>query len=256
MGAFGIAETQQGAFGSRLKFPKELSEVHDTFHVSNLKKCLADANLHVPLDEIQIDKTLHFASEVVSSGFPIVKVRRDTKRDPKFTWEREDHMKAKHSRLFVDNTIESSSTRYCFEVYDHLILSASVSGDEYSICSRIVIMEGNGVLHAMLRQNWKLRFEHSGGLLDMYPCPELEGKSVGYEESDGYAYPIYDLFECLIGLICILDILYYEVLDIPLQELQGQVAFHHATKDEGELALAFGELLRNLWTLGRSAFAP
>ncbi|GJX13362.1 putative reverse transcriptase domain-containing protein [Tanacetum coccineum] len=34
------------------------SSVYDTFHVSNLKKCLADANLHVPLDEIKIDRTL------------------------------------------------------------------------------------------------------------------------------------------------------------------------------------------------------
>ncbi|GKC52304.1 putative reverse transcriptase domain-containing protein, partial [Tanacetum coccineum] len=33
----------------RLRLPEELTNVHDTFHVSNLKKCLADANLHVPL---------------------------------------------------------------------------------------------------------------------------------------------------------------------------------------------------------------
>ncbi|GKD99446.1 putative reverse transcriptase domain-containing protein [Tanacetum coccineum] len=49
----------------RLRLPKELSSVHDTFHVSNLKKCLADANLHVPLDEIKIDKTLRFVEEPV-----------------------------------------------------------------------------------------------------------------------------------------------------------------------------------------------
>ncbi|GJS93821.1 transposon ty3-I gag-pol polyprotein [Tanacetum coccineum] len=48
-----------------LRLPKELSEVHETFHVSNLKKCLANANLHVPLDEIKIDKTLHFVKEPV-----------------------------------------------------------------------------------------------------------------------------------------------------------------------------------------------
>ncbi|GJU46057.1 putative reverse transcriptase domain-containing protein [Tanacetum coccineum] len=47
----------------RLRLPEELSSVHDTFHVSNLKKCLADANLHVPLDEIKIDKTLCFVEE-------------------------------------------------------------------------------------------------------------------------------------------------------------------------------------------------
>ncbi|GJV69334.1 RNA-directed DNA polymerase, eukaryota, reverse transcriptase zinc-binding domain protein [Tanacetum coccineum] len=49
----------------RLRLPKELSSVHDTFHVSNLKKCLADASLHVPLDEIKIDKTLRFVEEPV-----------------------------------------------------------------------------------------------------------------------------------------------------------------------------------------------
>ncbi|GJY29881.1 putative reverse transcriptase domain-containing protein [Tanacetum coccineum] len=41
----------------RLRLHKELSSVHDMFHVLNLKKCLADANLNVPLDEIKIDRT-------------------------------------------------------------------------------------------------------------------------------------------------------------------------------------------------------
>ncbi|GJU69234.1 putative reverse transcriptase domain-containing protein, partial [Tanacetum coccineum] len=49
----------------RLRLPEELSGVHDTFHVSNLKKCLADASLHVPLDEIKDDKTLRFVEEPV-----------------------------------------------------------------------------------------------------------------------------------------------------------------------------------------------
>nr|GEU30247.1 reverse transcriptase domain-containing protein [Tanacetum cinerariifolium] len=47
----------------RLRLPEELSSVHDTFYVSTLKKGLADANLHVPLDEIEADKTLHFVKE-------------------------------------------------------------------------------------------------------------------------------------------------------------------------------------------------
>ncbi|GJS19325.1 hypothetical protein Tco_0447957 [Tanacetum coccineum] len=49
----------------RLRLPEKLSSVHDTFHVSNLKKCLADANLHVPLDEIKVDKTLRFVKEML-----------------------------------------------------------------------------------------------------------------------------------------------------------------------------------------------
>ncbi|GKC90865.1 reverse transcriptase domain-containing protein [Tanacetum coccineum] len=95
-----------------LRLPKELSEVHDTFHVSNLKKCLADANLHVSLDEIKIDKTLHFVEEPVEimdrkvktlkrSKIPIVKVRWNSKRGPKFTWEREDHMKARYPNCLL-----------------------------------------------------------------------------------------------------------------------------------------------------------
>nr|GEX42817.1 hypothetical protein [Tanacetum cinerariifolium] len=49
----------------QLRFPEELSSVHDTFHVSNLKKFLADANRQMLLDEIKIDKTLRFVEEPV-----------------------------------------------------------------------------------------------------------------------------------------------------------------------------------------------
>nr|GEV74482.1 putative reverse transcriptase domain-containing protein [Tanacetum cinerariifolium] len=49
----------------RFRLPEELNSVHDTCHVSNLKRCLADANLHVPLDEIKVNKTLHFVKEPV-----------------------------------------------------------------------------------------------------------------------------------------------------------------------------------------------
>ncbi|GKC56522.1 putative reverse transcriptase domain-containing protein [Tanacetum coccineum] len=80
----------------QLRLPKELSSVHDIFHVSNLKKCLADANLHVPLDEIKIDKTFCFVEEPVEimdrevkslkrSKILIVKVRWNSKRGPEFT---------------------------------------------------------------------------------------------------------------------------------------------------------------------------
>ncbi|GJW47500.1 putative reverse transcriptase domain-containing protein [Tanacetum coccineum] len=98
----------------------QLSSVHDTFHVSNLKKCLADENLHVPLEEIKLDKTLRFVEESVEimdhevkklnrSRIPIVKVRWNYKRSPEFTWEREDFMKAKYPNLFADRAIENTS---------------------------------------------------------------------------------------------------------------------------------------------------
>ncbi|GJW40231.1 putative reverse transcriptase domain-containing protein [Tanacetum coccineum] len=104
----------------RLRLPKELSSVHDTFHVSNLKKFLADASLHVPLGEIKIDKTLCFVEEPVEimdrevrslkrSKISLVKVRWNSKSGPEFTWEREDHMKSKYPQLFVDRAVEPAS---------------------------------------------------------------------------------------------------------------------------------------------------
>ncbi|GJS71686.1 putative reverse transcriptase domain-containing protein [Tanacetum coccineum] len=97
-----------GPVAYRLRLPKELCSVHDTFHVLNLKKCLVtDENLHVPLDVIKVDKTLRFVEEPLEimdrevktlkrSKIPIVKVRWNFKRGPEFTWEREDHMKSKY----------------------------------------------------------------------------------------------------------------------------------------------------------------
>ncbi|GJU12792.1 putative reverse transcriptase domain-containing protein [Tanacetum coccineum] len=52
VGPFKIIE-KIGPVAYRLRLPQELSTVHDIFHVSNLKKCLADANLHVPLEELK-----------------------------------------------------------------------------------------------------------------------------------------------------------------------------------------------------------
>ncbi|GJY85478.1 putative reverse transcriptase domain-containing protein [Tanacetum coccineum] len=54
-----------GPVAYRLRLSEELSGVHDTFHMSNLMKCLADASLHVPLDETKVDKTLCFVEELV-----------------------------------------------------------------------------------------------------------------------------------------------------------------------------------------------
>ncbi|GJS62819.1 reverse transcriptase domain-containing protein [Tanacetum coccineum] len=119
VGPFEILE-RIGPVAYRLRLPEELSSVHDTFHVSNLKKCLADASLHVPLNEIKVDKTLRFVEEPVEimdreikklkrSKIALVKVRWNSKRGSEFTWEREDHMKSKYPQLFVDHDVESAS---------------------------------------------------------------------------------------------------------------------------------------------------
>ncbi|GJS06966.1 putative reverse transcriptase domain-containing protein [Tanacetum coccineum] len=64
VGPFEIIE-KVGSVAYRLDLPEELNGVHDTFHVSNLKKCLADLTLQVPLDEIRVDAKLNFVEEPV-----------------------------------------------------------------------------------------------------------------------------------------------------------------------------------------------
>nr|GFC11888.1 putative reverse transcriptase domain-containing protein [Tanacetum cinerariifolium] len=110
-----------GDVAYRLELPQQLSRVHNTFHVSNLKKCLSDESLVIPLDKLCIDDKLHFVEEPVEimdrkskqlkkSRIPIVKVRWNSKRGPEFTWEREDQFKQKYPHLFTKITTSSSAT--------------------------------------------------------------------------------------------------------------------------------------------------
>ncbi|GJZ82397.1 putative reverse transcriptase domain-containing protein [Tanacetum coccineum] len=103
----------------KLELPKELSNVHSTFHVSNLKKCLSDESLVIPMKELRLDDKLNFVEEPVEimdrevkqlkqSRIPIVKVRWNSKRGPKFTWEREDQIRAKYPHLFSNITLASN----------------------------------------------------------------------------------------------------------------------------------------------------
>ncbi|GJU79526.1 putative reverse transcriptase domain-containing protein [Tanacetum coccineum] len=102
-----------GTLAYRLELPERLSQVNSTFHVSNLKKCVVDELLAIPLDEIQIDDKLNFIKESVEimdrevkrlkqSRIPIVKVRWNSRRGPEFTWERKDQMNKKYPHLFVN----------------------------------------------------------------------------------------------------------------------------------------------------------
>nr|GFD26263.1 putative reverse transcriptase domain-containing protein [Tanacetum cinerariifolium] len=75
-----------GPVAYKLELPEKLHGIHNTFYVSNLKKCLADENLVIPLEEVQLDDKLHFIKEPMEimdrevkqlkqSRIPIIKVR-------------------------------------------------------------------------------------------------------------------------------------------------------------------------------------
>ncbi|GKE14657.1 hypothetical protein Tco_1422234, partial [Tanacetum coccineum] len=110
-----------GTVAYRLELPEQLSRVHSTFHVSNMKKCLFDETFVIPLDEIQIDDKLHFVEEPVEimdrevkclkkSHIPIVKVWWNSRRGTEFTWEHEDQFQRKYPHLFAKSLIAPDNT--------------------------------------------------------------------------------------------------------------------------------------------------
>ncbi|GJX62425.1 putative reverse transcriptase domain-containing protein [Tanacetum coccineum] len=119
VGPFKVLE-KVGEVAYKLELPEELSRVHNTFHVSNLKKCYADEPLAVPLDGLHFDDKLQFVEEPVEimdrevkrlkrSRIPLVKVRWNSKRGPEFTWEREDQFRKKYPHLFTKTAPSSSA---------------------------------------------------------------------------------------------------------------------------------------------------
>ncbi|GKA48224.1 putative reverse transcriptase domain-containing protein [Tanacetum coccineum] len=113
VGPFEIVE-RVGPVAYRLKLPQELSCVHDTFHVSNLKKCLAEPDVQVPLDEIEIDENLRFVEEPIKiveqdvkklkrRRIPLVKVRWNSRQGAEYTWEPHGK-KARGSQVHIHTT--------------------------------------------------------------------------------------------------------------------------------------------------------
>ncbi|GJY36987.1 putative reverse transcriptase domain-containing protein [Tanacetum coccineum] len=112
VGPFEIVECV-GPVAYRLKLPQELSCVHDTFHVSNLKKCLAKPDVQVPLNDIEIDENLRFVEEPIEiveqdvkklkqRRIPLDKVRWNSRQGAEYTWEHEDQFRKKYPHLFCE----------------------------------------------------------------------------------------------------------------------------------------------------------
>ncbi|GKB35861.1 putative reverse transcriptase domain-containing protein [Tanacetum coccineum] len=130
-----------GDVAYKLELPQELSRVHNTFHVSNLKKCYADEPLAVLLDGLHIDDKLHFVEEPVEImdrevkrlrqiRVPFVKVRWNSRRGYEFTWEREDQFRKKYQHLFTKTTLSYACS-------DSLLLTPLCCDDIHDVTPRV-----------------------------------------------------------------------------------------------------------------------
>ncbi|GJT17897.1 putative reverse transcriptase domain-containing protein, partial [Tanacetum coccineum] len=114
VGPFKVLE-KVGFVAYKLALPQELSRVHNTFHVSNLKKCYFDDPLLVPLEGLQVDDKLHFVEDTVEimdrevkqlrqSRVPIFKVRGKSRRGLVYVRGREDQSERKIIHTFHQGT--------------------------------------------------------------------------------------------------------------------------------------------------------
>ncbi|KAJ9556778.1 hypothetical protein OSB04_011392 [Centaurea solstitialis] len=102
-----------GKVSYRLELPPELNQIHDTFHVSQLRKCLADETAHVPIDDIQVDERLNYierpkailerkTKSLRNKEIGLVKVQWEHRKGSEWTWELEAEMRSNYPELFHD----------------------------------------------------------------------------------------------------------------------------------------------------------
>ena len=112
IGPFEIIE-KIGAVAYKLDLPEELSGIHPTFHVSQLRKCLADEAAHVPLDDVTVDDKLNYVEEPVAildkkekrlrnKVIPLVRVQWKHRKGTESTWETKEEMRRFYPALFED----------------------------------------------------------------------------------------------------------------------------------------------------------
>jgi hypothetical protein len=105
-------QARRGEVAYQLSLPENLSDVHNVFHVFQLKKCLRVPEEQLPAEDLEVQEDLTYierptqilerASRVTrSSTIRMCKVKSGHHSEEEATWEREDDLKAKYPELFA-----------------------------------------------------------------------------------------------------------------------------------------------------------
>ena len=106
-----------GKVAYRLELPEELGTIHNTFHISQLRKVIRDDSEVVQLEDIELDPKLNYAEKAIAITDRKMKVLRNKvvnlvqvqwqhHKGSELTWEREDEMRADHPHLFEGEDFE------------------------------------------------------------------------------------------------------------------------------------------------------
>ncbi|XP_057250716.1 uncharacterized protein LOC130591418 [Beta vulgaris subsp. vulgaris] len=108
-----VKQVRVGKVAYRLELPNELSKVHNVFHVSQLKKYIADSSHVVQPESIELDETLTYEERPIkildskvrttrNKDVKLLKVLWSNHKTEEATWEAEDEMRRKYPELFIE----------------------------------------------------------------------------------------------------------------------------------------------------------
>jgi hypothetical protein len=112
IGPFKILE-KRGEVAFQLELPPQLSDVHDVFHVSQLRKCLRVPEEQLPMEELEAKEDLSYQEYRVkiletlervtlNKKIKMCKVQWSHHTEEEATWEREEELKAEFPSFFSD----------------------------------------------------------------------------------------------------------------------------------------------------------
>jgi hypothetical protein len=101
----------KGDVGYQLELPPQLSEVHDVFHISQLKKCLRVPEEQLSMEYLNLGGDLTYSKRPIkildnaeqvtrSKAIKMCKVQWSDHTEDEATWEHEEELRADYPDLF------------------------------------------------------------------------------------------------------------------------------------------------------------